>query len=93
MAGKIKKLIFDLLGVNYEFESDSATPGPNSIGTDEIQDKSVHENDLAEEVTEKLDILDESNVITEEEIEEEWMRAIAKALGGGTQETDGGQND
>lgn len=86
MAEKIRKLIVGLLGNRYELEAGSGTPGPDSVGTEEIQDKGVHKDDLDDDITEKLDVLDESNVITEEEIAEEWQKAMRKALGDDTLE-------
>ena len=51
----------------------------NVVGTEQIKDEGVKKNDLEKDIQDKLDVLDDSNVMTEEEIEEEWQQAMQNA--------------
>ncbi len=78
MADKIKNVIFDVFGDEYAFEGGS-TPAEGSIGSKEIEDGSIKQEDLEQEIQDKLDVLDESNVITEEDLESDWQEAMNNA--------------
>lgn len=55
MAETIDKIIFDINGQEYEFAGGGGgQPGPDSVGTDEIIDGSVQEEDLSDEVKDKM---------------------------------------
>jgi len=53
MAETINKLVIEIDGKVYEFEG-SGTPGPDSVGTDQIIDGSVIMDDLNDSVKEKI---------------------------------------
>ena len=72
MSEKIKsKLEIDVFGRVYEFGG-GGQPEADSVGSEEIKDGSVQPEDLDAGIQEKLDVLDEGNVITEGEIDEDW---------------------
>ena len=55
MAETIDKIIFDINGQEYEFAGGGGgTPGPDTVGTEEIIDGSVQEEDLSDEVKDKM---------------------------------------
>lgn len=55
MAETIDKIIFDINGQEYEFAGGGGgQPGPDTVGTDEIIDGSVQEEDLSDEVKDKM---------------------------------------
>lgn len=55
MAETINKIIFDINGEEYEFSGGGGgQPGPDTVGTDEIIDGSVQEEDLSDEVKDKM---------------------------------------
>lgn len=55
MAETINKIIFDINGEEYEFAGGGGgQPGPDTVGTDEIIDGSVQEEDLSDEVKDKM---------------------------------------
>lgn len=85
---KINRIIFDDCGNEHEFigGSGSSKPAPNSVGTVEIEDEGVKQEDLDKEIQEKLDVIDESNVVTEGEIKEEWDEILRNAMNGETHE-------
>ena len=80
---ELKKIIVeDVDGKKHEFTGgggDGTRPAPNSVGTDEIEDEGVKKQDLEKPIQDKLDILDDSNVITEEELEDAWSEAMQNA--------------
>ena len=97
MEYKINKLIVeDPKGNSHVLEGGSATPGPNSVDSETIVDEGVKKQDLDRSIQEKLDALDEGNIVTEEEIDDEWNAALRNAgldLGGGTQEAGAGSGE
>ena len=55
MAETIDKIIFDINGQEYEFAGGGGgQPGPDTVGTDEIIDGSVQEEDLSDDVKDKM---------------------------------------
>jgi len=55
MAETIDKIILDINGQEYEFAGGGGgQPGPDTVGTDEIIDGSVQEEDLSDEVKDKM---------------------------------------
>lgn len=68
-------------GKTYEMNGGggSSTPGPNSVGSDEIKDEGVKKQDLEKPIQDKLDILDDENVVTEQELEDGWEDAMREA--------------
>ncbi len=55
MAETIDKIIFDINGQEYEFAGGGGgQPGHDTVGTDEIIDGSVQEEDLSDEVKDKM---------------------------------------
>lgn len=54
-------------------------PAPNSVNSETIEDEGVKKQDLEKDIQDKLDILDESNVISEEELENDWAHAMEQA--------------
>ena len=55
MAETIDKIIFDINGQEYEFAGGGGgQPGPDTVGTEEIIDGSVQEEDLSDEVKDKM---------------------------------------
>lgn len=80
----------------YEINGGTEKPGPDSVGSAEIEDEGVKKQDLDKDIQDKLDILDDSNVITEEELEDGWQEALRQAgfdVGGGTQEAGAGEDE
>ena len=75
-------IIEDCDGTQYECGSGGSggsQPAPNSVGSQEIEDGSVKKEDLEKDIQDKLDVLDESNIITEEELENDWQEAMNNA--------------
>ena len=90
---ELKKIIVaDVDGKEHEFSGgggDSSSPGPNTVGSEEIKDESVEKQDLHKDIQDKLDLLDDSNVVTEEELQDGWaeaMRQAGIAVSGNSQE-------
>ena len=84
MSEKIKTLIVeDVDGKEYEFTGGSggsgSTPAPNSVNSQTIEDESIQKVDLDKSIQEKLDVLDESNVVTEEDLRDDWAEAMEQA--------------
>lgn len=77
----VSKLKVDIAGKTAVLESGGggSTPAPNSVNSETIQDHSVREEDLDPAILEKLESLDEGNVITEDEIQECWTEAMRNA--------------
>ena len=64
-------------GKVYEFAGGSGDrPGENSVGSAEIENDSVQEEDLHPDVREKLNAMNDSEDVTEEEIEDCIMDAL-----------------
>ena len=79
---QVSKLQIDCVeGVTAEFAGGGggSTPAPNSVNSETIQDESVKKEDLDKDLQNKLDILNESNVIAEEDLEEDWAHAMEQA--------------
>ena len=76
-----KITVEDVDGKQYEFAGGGGAtrPGPNSVGTDEIEDEGVKKQDLEKQIQDKLDLLSDENIITEEEIEDDWKDALRGA--------------
>ena len=64
---------------NKSYEYKGSTPGPNSVGSEEIKDEGVKMEDLERDIQDKLDAMDDENVISEEEIADEWNKALQDA--------------
>lgn len=62
-------------GTVYEFGGGDK-PGANSVGSAEIENDSVQEEDLHPDVREKLNAMNDSEDVTEEEIEDCVMDAL-----------------
>jgi hypothetical protein len=90
-------IVEDVNGEEYQFEGGGGSgsqPAPNSVGSSEIQDHSVQEEDLDPTIVEKLDMLEDENIVTEEELEDDWAEAMRNAgLDPGTIEQNGGDDD
>lgn len=56
MAEKISKLIIETGGKEYEFDGGGGTPGPNTVGTEQIIDGAVEEQDLHEDVKDRMTV-------------------------------------
>lgn len=78
---KIKKILMESFqGQTAELDlSGNGQPGPDSVGSEQIQNEGVKKEDLDQDIQDKLDVLDESNVVTEEELEESWREAMHNA--------------
>ena len=50
----VNKLVITIDGDDYEFSSGGGTPGPNTVGTEQIIDGAVETEDLNEDVKEKM---------------------------------------
>ena len=78
-----KLVVQDVDGNQYEFADggggDGTRPAPNSVGTAEIEDEGVKKEDLDKSIQDKLDLMDDSNVVTEEELEDSWSEAMRNA--------------
>lgn len=78
-----KLVVQDVDGQKHEFVGggggEGTRPAPNSVGTDEIEDESVKKEDLDKSIQDKLDLVDDSNVVTEEELEDSWGEAMRNA--------------
>ena len=75
-------IIEDCDGTQYECGSGGSggsQPAPNSVGSQQIEDGSIQKEDLEKDIQDKLDVLDESNIITEEELENDWQEAMNNA--------------
>jgi len=98
MADNKRKLIIeDVDGKEYEIAGTgggSAQPAPNSVGSSEIEDHSIQEEDLDPSIIDKLNMLDDSNVISEDELSDDWEDAMREAgLNPGTIDQNGGSGD
>ena len=87
----INKLVMRTPKGEYEFaggNGSGTTPGPDSVGSEQIQDEGVKMQDLDKDIQDKLEVLDESNVVSEEDINDMWEEAMQNAgldtSGGGT---------
>ena len=70
MAEKINKVVYNIGGKEYELDGGGGgSPGPNSVGSEEIKDGSVGKTELDPEVNEGLDELNNIS-LTDEDIEE-----------------------
>ena len=76
---KVKKAVFHVGDTAAELEAGSWSPSPDSVGTEEIMDHGVHAEDLDEEINERLDALDDGNVVSEDELEDVWAEAMHQA--------------
>lgn len=56
MAEKISKLIIETGGIEYELDGGGGKPEPNSVGTDEIIDGAVEEQDLNNSVKDRMTV-------------------------------------
>ena len=56
---KINKLVIETGGNEYEFVGDGQ-PGPDSVGTEEIKNGAVEEQDLHDDVKERMTITHDS---------------------------------
>lgn len=74
-------IIEDCDGTQYECSGGGggSQPAPNSVGSQQIEDGSIQKEDLDKDIQDKLDVLDESNVITEEELNNDWQEAMNNA--------------
>lgn len=80
---KRKLIIGDVDGQDYEITSigdEGIKPAPNSVGTKEIENESVQQEDLSKDIQDKLDVIDDSNVVSEEELSDEWEQAMQHAM-------------
>lgn len=70
MTEKINRIIIEVGGKDYAFDGGGGgSPGPNSVGSEEIKDGSVTKTDLDQEVNDGLDELNNIS-LTDEDIEE-----------------------
>lgn len=70
MTEKINRIIIEVGGKDYELDGGGGgSPGPNSVGSEEIKDDSVTKKDLDQEVNDGLDELNNIS-LTDEDIEE-----------------------
>ena len=70
MTEKINRIIIEVGGNDYELDGGGGgSPGPNSVGSEEIKDDSVTKKDLDQEVNDGLDELNNIS-LTDEDIEE-----------------------
>ena len=80
---EINKVILKVPGKNevqlYPQAGGSGTPGPDSVGSDQIQDEGVKMKDLDKGIQDKLEALDESNVVSEGDIKDMWEEAMQNA--------------
>lgn len=77
---KIRKV--RIFGIETEIAGtggDGSQPAPNSVTSEEIENGSIKKEDLEQDIQDKLDVLDESNVITEEELNDDWQEAMNNA--------------
>lgn len=79
-----KLVVEDVDGKQHEFAGgggggEGTRPAPNSVGTEEIEDEGVKKEDLDKSIQDKLDLMDDSNVVTEEELEDSWGEAMRNA--------------
>lgn len=77
-----KIIVADVDGKEHEFKGGSgegSRPGPNTVGSAEIEDESIEKQDLHKDIQDKLDLLEDSNVVTEEELENGWEEAMRQA--------------
>lgn len=74
-------IIEDCDGTQYECGcgGGGSQPAPNSVSSQQIEDGSIQKEDLDQDIQDKLDVLDESNVITEEELNDDWQEAMNNA--------------
>jgi len=78
-----KLVVQDVDGEQHEFTGggggEGTRPAPNSVGTVEIEDEGVKKEDLDKSIQDKLDLVDDSNVVTEKELEDGWSEAMRNA--------------
>ena len=58
---KITKLIIETGGVEYEFDGGGGQPGPDTVGTEQIIDGAVEEQDLHDDVKGRMTITHDSS--------------------------------
>ena len=102
---KGKKLFFESGSgrvVEFSGGGTDGRPAPNSVGTEEIEDEGVKMPDLEKDIQERLEVLDDKNVVTEDELVECWQEAMRIAglditqdagAGSGEVTADGGDLD
>jgi len=56
----ISKLIIETGGKEYEFDGGGGVPGPNTVGTEQIIDGAVAEQDLHDDVKDRMTITHDS---------------------------------
>lgn len=56
----ISKLIIETGGKEYEFDGGGGQPGPNTVGTEQIIDGAVEEQDLHDDVKDRMTITHDS---------------------------------
>ena len=80
---KRKLIIEDVDGAEYEIAGTGggggAQPAPNSVGSTEIENHSIQEEDLDQDIIVNLNMLDDENVVTEDELEDDWEDAMREA--------------
>lgn len=52
----ISKLIIEVGGKEYEFDGGGGTPGPDTVGTEQIKDGAVEEQDLHDDVKDRMTV-------------------------------------
>lgn len=53
---KISKIIIDMGGKEYEFSGGGGVPAPDSVGTEQIKDGAVEEQDLHDDVKDRMTV-------------------------------------
>ena len=81
---RVNKLeIQDVDGTVVEFVGGGggggSTPAPNSVNSESIENESIKKEDLEKDLQDKLDVLDETNIISEEDLEDDWAQAMEQA--------------
>ena len=81
MVEKIKKIVIDVFGKEYELAGggEGSQPAPNSVGSDEIKDKSIERQDLSDDIQNTLNDVSDENVVSESELEDSWDEALRNA--------------
>ncbi len=79
---QVSKLQIDCVeGVTAEFAGGGggSTPAPNSVNSESIENESIKKEDLEKDLQDKLDVLDETNIISEEDLKDDWAQAMEQA--------------
>lgn len=87
MSETISKLVIEIDGKEYEF-SGSGTPAPDSVGTEQIKDGAVEEQDLSDGVKEKIT---KTYYEEDEALHMDYEDAQSAAAGEGESEGDGAE--